>query len=317
MVPFGLIPQPERRGQLPGPLAAFPAQSCGIVLGLSHRQGVIAAAGVGVALLALVQIPFVVQPGTGRGLSALGRPQRMSGDVQPLGGRGAGDGRPGQYGFGQSRISRLPSGGGPVATRRTRGLFHAVGQREELLVAGAHPGLGCPPAFGKAFLDRGEAAGVEQSTEELAPGLGVRSQEAGEVALRQQHHLAELFAVHTDQLGDLLTDLLVGTAEGLPCTRGVVVLAQPTLGAIGGETLAALLGAGLGRAPDDLQPPVGDGEFEKNLGGGAGVGVVAAQRCARALTGAGDGSVQGEAHRVEHGGLARAGGSVEQEDARR
>src|SRR5690606_25611528 len=66
--------------------------------------------------------------------------------------------------------------------------------------------------------------------------------------------------------------------------------------------------------------PSGDGEFEGDLGAGAGGRVVAAQGDALAaagLPGAGDGAVQGVADGVEDRGLPRAGGPVQQEEAGR
>lgn len=139
--------------------------------------------------------------------------------------------------------------------------------------------------------------------EQLAAGFRVGPQETGEVALRQEHHLAELFPAHPDELRDLLTDLLVRTAQRLPALLGVVH-AQPALRLLDGVAAAPLLGPGLGRAPGDLQTAPGNGEFEPDLGRQVRGGVVAAQRGAGALPGAGHGPVQGVADGVEDRGLA-------------
>ena len=64
------------------------------------------------------------------------------------------------------------------------------------------------------------------------------------------------------ELGDLLADLLVGAAQGLPLAGSGVVLAQPALRLLRGEAGAALLRARLRGAPGDLQPASADGQFE-------------------------------------------------------
>src|SRR5690606_7009793 len=108
-------------------------------------------------------------------------------------------------------------------------------------VALPDPGFGAAPAFGEALLHLGEPPGVEQAPEEPSAGFGVGSQEAREVALRQQDDLAELFAAHAEELGDLLADLLVGAAEVLPGAADRVAFAQPGLGLVDGGAGAALL----------------------------------------------------------------------------
>ncbi len=247
-------------------------------------------------------------------MALLGRRQRRVGGVQPFAGGGAGDRGPRQHGFGEARFA------GPGGDRRGLDaggpgrLGGALGEGEDAFVGGGDLGLGAPAQFGEALLDGGEAAGVEEPAEEPAARLGVRAQEAREVALRQQHDLAELVAAHADELGQLLADLLVRLAEGVPAALGVVS-AQPALRLLHGEALAPLLGARLGGAPGDFQAAAADGEFELDLGRQAGGRVVAAQGRAGALAGAGDRSVEGEADGVQDGGLARAGGPVEEEEA--
>src|SRR5690606_11613041 len=146
-------------------------------------------------------------------------------------------------------------------------------------------GLGAAPACGEALLHLGETAGVEQPPEEPAAGFGVGAQEAREVALGQQHDLAELLAAHAEELGDLLADLLVRAAEVLPGAAHRVVFGQPGLGLVDGGAGAAFLRALPGRLPGDAQAPSGDGEFEGDLGAGAGGRVVAAQGDALAAAG--------------------------------
>ncbi len=154
------------------------------------------------------------------------------------------------------------------------------------------------------------------SAAQPAARLGVGAQEAREVALGQQDDLAELFAAHPEQLGDLLADLLVGAAEVLPGAGRGVVLAQPALRLVQGRAGTPLLGALPGRLPGDLQPASGDGQFQADLGARAGSGVVAAQRESLAgLPGAGHGAVQRVADGVEDGGLPGAGGAVQQEQS--
>lgn len=188
---------------------------------------------------------------------------------------------------------------------------------EQLRVAVPYLGLGGAAALREVLLHVGEAAGVEEPAEQFAARLGVGAQEPREVALGQEDHLAELLPAHAEELGDLLADLLVGAAEVLPGPGRRVVRAQPGLRLVEGGAGAALLRALPGRLPGDLEPASGDGEVEGDLGADGGSGVVAAQRHALpALPGAGDGSVQGVADRVEYRGLAGAGGAVQQKKAR-
>jgi hypothetical protein len=129
-----------------------------------------------------------------------------------------------------------------------------VGQQGRVPLA--HLGLGGAAPLGQVLLDLGEAPGVEEPAEQLAARFRVGAQEAREVALGQQHDLAELLAAHAEQLGDLLSDLLVRAAEVLPGPGARVVLAQPGLGLVDGGALAAQLRTLPGRLPGDLQPPV-------------------------------------------------------------
>ncbi len=272
------------------------------------------------ALLRLGEPPL--QPGhfaypaqgpLGGGVGGLGGREPAVGDGHLLTGGAAGDGGRGQDGLRQSGVARREFRQFHGLARR---LLHAVGIGQQRGVALAHLRLGGPSAFGEALFDLGETTGVEQTAEQFAAGLGVGAQEAREVALRQQHDLAELFAAHPEQLRDLLADLLVGAAEVLPGAGCRVVLAQPALGLVERRARAALLRAFPGRLPGDLQPASGDGEVEGDLGAGARGGVVAAQgRSLPALPGAGHRAVQGVAHGVQDGGLAGAGRTVQQEQS--
>ncbi len=260
-----------------------------------------------------VQFPCGGQVAFGGGLGGLGGGEPAVGDGQQLAGGAAGDGGGGEDGFGESRLARRQ-------LRRFHGvaggLLHPVGVGQQRGVPLAHPRLRGAAPLGEAFLDLGEAPGVEEPAEELTARLRVGAQEAREVALGQQHDLAELLAAHAEQVRDLLADLLVGAAEVLPGPGTRVVLAQPGLGLVDGRALAAQLRALPGRLPGDLQPPSGDGEFEAHLGARADGGVVAAQGHAlAALAGAGHRAVQGVADGVEDGGLAGAGGAVQQEES--
>ncbi len=312
--PLRLLAQVQCGGDPVRLAGAFQPFLAAVVLGPSLLQGGSAPRGLLVPLLEAGAFALGVQGVACRALSALGLAHDAVGDVEPFAGRGPGDRRPLQHRFGEARFA------GPGGDRRGLGpdgsgrLGDALGEGEDPLVGGGDPGLGAPAQFGEAFLDGGEAAGVEGPAEEFAAGLGVRAQEAGEVALRQQDHLAELVPAHADELGQLLADLLVRLAERLPAALGVVT-AQPALRLLHGEAVAALLRAGLGRAAGDFEAPAADGQLQLDLGGQVRGCVVAAQGGPGALPGAGDGSVQGEADGVQDGRLPRTGGSVEQEEA--
>ena len=99
------------------------------------------------------------------------------------------------------------------------GLPHPVQEPQQRLVPGAHLGLGAP-AHPRSRSSAAAKRRVSKSRpSSLAARLGAGPQEPRELALRQQHHLAELLAAHADQLGDLLADLLVGAAQRPPLAR--------------------------------------------------------------------------------------------------
>lgn len=279
-------------------------------------QSLRAPQGLRVPLLEAGQFAFGVQRAAGGQLAVLRLRDHRVRDAEVFAGGAARDRGPLQDRLGQARFARSNRRRRGLGRRRAARLRDALGEAEDLLVPRLHPGFGSPAQFGEPLLDGGEAAGVEELAEEFAAGLGVGAQEAGEVALGQQHDLAELVPAHADQLGQLLTDLLVRLAEGLPAALGVVG-AQPALGLLQGETVTPLLGARLGGAAGDFEAAAADRQLQLDLGRQADGGVVAAEGGAGALAGAGDGPVQGEADGVQDGCLPGARRAVEQEEAGR
>lgn len=310
--PLGLVTQFESRGhqvRLAGTgqllVAAVPFRAAVLQTGGT-------AAGLLVPLLEPGQFAFRLGQEPGGVAPPFRRGQHPAGDVEPFTGAAARDGRPSQDRLGEPGLAR-PFLGGRLLRGRSGRLREAMGQREDLLVPCPDPGFGRPSQLGQALLDGGEPAGVEETAEELSTRLRVGPQEPREVPLRQQHHLAELVPAHPDEPADLIADLLVGAAQRLPAVLGVV-LPQPALRLLGREAAAPLLGAGLGRPPGDLEPAPPDRQLQAYLGRPVHRGVVTAQRGAGALPGPGHRPVEAVADGVEHGGLARAGGAVQQED---
>ena len=86
------------------------------------------------------------------------------------------------------------------------------------------------------------------------------------------------------------------------------------LGLLGGPALTTLLGPLLLGAADDPQPLGAEGHLAGDLGADVGAGMVAAEPLLLAA-GTGDRAVEGEHDGVEQGGLARAGGAPQQEQA--
>ncbi len=222
-----LVAQGERLADALGPARLFQAGLPHVPLAAPGVECGGAPEGVLVALPAGGPLLLVLQGAVRGGLPGFRRAQGEFGRVAGLAGPGAGHGGPGQHGGGEAGVAGRALGGGPAVGGASRRLGHAVGDGEELPVARLDLLRGGAPLLGEAFLDGSEAAGVEEPAEESAAGFGVGAQEAGEVALREQHHLAELFAVHAEELADLLADLLVGAAEPLPGVGpGVVCLQQ-------------------------------------------------------------------------------------------
>ena len=169
-------------------------------------------------------------------------------------------------------VARRPAARRRRPVRARHGVPHrALAMPSARSSAGGGPAARPPPR---------RSAGCRRAGREVGRVPRRRHAGSGEVALRQQDDLAELLAAHAEQLGDLLADLLVGTAKVLQtpsssCARerlwafSTVVPGRPRFS---GRSRAA---AG------SLQSASGDGEVEGDLGTGAGGGVVTAQGQAR------------------------------------
>ena len=157
------------------------------------------------------------------------------------------------------------------------------------------------------FLHRGEAAGVEEAAQQLRPVLGVGAQEAREVALRQQHHLAELLPAHAEQLADLLADLLVGAAEALPVAAPASYSRSQVWAFSAVMPVPRFLGRRCSgrRVISSRRPPTVRSRTTSVRVPGAAWSLRRVP--ARLLAGAGHAAVEGVAHGVEDRGLARAG----------
>jgi hypothetical protein len=304
----GLLPQVQGGFDGGGSAGLLQPGAGGVAFGAYGGQFGGAADGGGVPLLEGVQLPYGVGLAPGSGVRRLGLAQGGLGDAVLFAGGGAQDGGPLEDVLGEFGVTGRPVRGrfGAFAGR----LLHAVGEVDQFLVAGADVLFGGAAAVAEPVLDGLEAAGVEEPPQQRGPLGGPGAQEARELALRQQHDLAELLLAHADEPQQLLADLLVGLGQRSPLAAGV--LAQQRDGLVGGHAGAAFLGSQLLGAAGDLQPPPADSEVEDDLRGRVGVGVVAAQPGERA--GARHASVEREAHAVQDGGLAGAGRAVQQED---
>ena len=183
----------------------------------------------------------------------------------------------------------------------------------------AHPDLalgdalaGGGPLLGEPVLGPGEAVDVEQRAQEVRAVLGLGPEEPGEVALREEHDLAELVDVEPEAETQVLGALVDAGADRLPAAVGEPLDGQ--LGLLGGRALAALLGTLLLRAPGDQEPFAAERQLAADLGAGRRVGVVAAQPLLLAAR-PGDGAVQREDDGVEQRRLAGPGRPPQQEQA--
>ena len=153
---------------------------------------------------------------------------------------------------------------------------------------------------------RGIGADVEQPLEQAASLLGRGPQERREVALGEQHHLAELLQPHAEDVLDDVGDLVVTGAEGVPASRP----GAPTATAFAG-TLVSPVPRDLGRmnsgerSSRNRRPPAVSSRV--TWGTAPALGVVAVQALLRA--GAGHVGIQGEGDRVEQARLAGPGGA--------
>jgi hypothetical protein len=160
--------------------------------------------------------------------------------------------------------------------------------------------------------------GAEDALQQAAPLLGVGTQEAGELALRQHHGLHELRPVQPDHPGQLGTRLVQAGGDDVAhrLVRGAVrhgteppelhggllarAAAAPALDPVvrRGATHPVDAGAGLEDQVDDgLDVLGGEGGAQPVLAG----------------PGAGDLAVEREDDRVDDRGLAGAGGALQQE----
>ena len=206
-----------------------------------------------------------------------------------------------------------------------RALGLGLPQRLGALRREARGGVAQP--FGRILerqLERRVVAGVEQRPEDLLALLGVGLQQLLEAALRQHDDLAELLGAKAEELLGLDADLrparLQRTAALL---EAVVAVAQPPERGrlvVLRDAVTLELGTLLLRLAHDPEALGAQREVEGHAGEELRVGVVAAHRRSRApslvLGAAAGDAVEGERHGVEDGGLAGAGGSGDEEEAR-
>ncbi len=159
-------------------------------------------------------------------------------------------------------------------------------------------------------LDAGVGGDVEQLLQQGPSLVGGRPEERGELALRQQHHLAELRQPHPEHLGDDVADLVGPGGDAAPPPAGVL-LEHDRRGRLG-EPVAALLRPQELRRPGHPEPSRPDAELQAHHRHGVPAGVVAAQRPAGG-PGPRHPRVQREAHGVEQAGLAGPGRPVDEE----
>ena len=114
--------------------------------------------------------------------------------------------------------------GTPRRVRPTPGVGeHVLDPRQHLGQRRRAPveiGAGRSPLLGEPRLHVAEGGDVEEPFEHLAPVLGGRPQERGELALGQQHHLGELRHAHAEGVLDDVGDLVVTRAERHPAAPG-------------------------------------------------------------------------------------------------
>ena len=186
-------------------------------------------------------------------------------------------------------------------------LVHALPGCLQLRVCGLAPVV-------EPVLDAREAVGAEEAFEHRLALAAVCPQERRELALGQEHDLAELVARHPEQ-GVELAARLVGTrGQGDPLVAGGLQLLNGARRRILGDALAAQLRPLLRRPPHDPQPPPAQRDLQLDLRAHARIGVVRAQASV-ARSRARHLPVEREADRVEQGGLARARVAVQQEEA--
>ena len=167
------------------------------------------------------------------------------------------------------------------------------------------------PLLGQPVLGAREPVDVEQRAQQVGPVLGLGPEEAGEVTLREQHHLAELVDVEPQPHAQVLGALVDPGAHRFPATVGQPLDGELRL--LGGEALAPLLRPLLLGTTDHPDPLARQGQLAADLGARVRTGVVAAQPLLLAAD-AGDRAVEREDDRVEQRGLAGAGRAPQQEE---
>ena len=242
-------------------------------------------------LLELVQLCLSPSPGGGGGAQRLLLPGQQG--VQK-----------GQHPFRRRLPARLAEGG-QLVQNGSIGVPLGPAQAGEQLpdadalllpLAGEGGVLGLQP-----LLETLVGLGAEQLAEDLAPLLGGGVEQPGELPLGDHGDLGELVVVQPDDVHHGGGDVL-GPGDG----RTAVGVGEAGVGLFGGEALAPGFRAEVfGVAADGaaLSPHL---EFQLHEGGGAGLGVLAAEHGPFPDAAAGM-VVEGVGDGVEEGGLARAG----------
>ena len=94
--------------------------------------------------------------------------------------------------------------------------------REPLLLLGQGGGQLTAPVH-QPGLDAGVGRDVEQLLQQGPPLVGRGPQKGGELALGEQHHLAELGQPHPENLGDDVADLVGPGRDAAPSPAGVLL----------------------------------------------------------------------------------------------
>ena len=235
----------------------------------------------------------------------------------------------GSGGRGESGAGRRTDGGHPRVHAGPRSRAHElrrqvlgdvdVGDLRDPRQQGAHRrahrlqgGAGRGALGGQPLLGPGEPVDVEERAQQPATVLGLGAQEAGEIALRQQHHLAELLGGEPQPGAEVVRSLVDARTDRLPGARRPALDGE--LGLLGRRPAAALLGPLLLGPADHADPLAGQGDLARHLGADGVAGVVAAQPALLAPS-AGHRAVEGVDDPVEQRRLTRAGRAPQQEEA--
>ena len=197
----------------------------GVALGAERHQGRFArlelaefAGGAVAAGVALVDGPGGGQFGVGRA-RLLGRAVGLllRGDQAPRG-RGPHGGDPRRHVAARASADEL--GRERLRDVDVGDLGHPRQQRAQPRLALGHPLAGRGPLLRQPLLGLREASDVEQRAQQFGAVLGLGAQEAREVALGQQHHLAELVDVEAQAGAQVLGALVDPGADRLPAPVG-------------------------------------------------------------------------------------------------